>query len=559
MPVGRGDVQKMRLTQNKQPKTKAKATELNIITYNVRPLSEDYHLEYLVNEISNIKWDVIGISEMRRPGENATQLPNQHILFHKGNDKKQRGVGFLIHKKLKGNITEFHATSDRVASVKIKISKRYDIKIIQAHAPTSLSSQDALDEFYDDLRTALQRKKAHFNIIKGDFNANERGDDLVNFATTNNFKITNTFYKKKQNRRWTWRSPDFETFNEIDYVLVDKSNIVKNTEVLNRVGIDSDHRMVRCKIQIDTKLERQKLFHSKQEPLRISKQIEKDFQIDLKNRFAVLEELEEENNNEAYVKKTAPLQQIVNGLCPEHKSSTKSCTHQHAQSHHHHHQQNKNQPPKNLRYNRGFTNSLISKTGRSKLAVEQSKKGKAPGPDNITIDLIEAAGDVVYDKLATLFNECLRQSTIPDEWNEAIIVLLQKKGDQTNISNYRPISLLNNIYKLFTKIITNRIAKTLDENQPREQAGFRKGFSTIDHLHSVNQLIEKCAEYRIPLVIGLVDYNKAFDSVEIPDVIDALEKQGVDPVYINILKHIYKNAKSFIRLHKGSKPTWAEE
>ncbi|XP_037791063.1 uncharacterized protein LOC119586412 [Penaeus monodon] len=54
-----------------------------------------------------------------------------------------------------------------------------------------------------------------------------------------------------------------------------------------------------------------------------------------------------------------------------------------------------------------------------KLAVKQSKKGKAPGPDNITIDLIEAAGDVVYDKLATLFNECLRQSTIPDEWNEA--------------------------------------------------------------------------------------------------------------------------------------------
>ncbi|XP_037790662.1 uncharacterized protein LOC119586026 [Penaeus monodon] len=95
-------------------------------------LSEDHHLEYLENEISKIKWDVIGIREMRRPGENATQLPNQHILFHRGNDKKQGGVRFLIHKKLKGNITEFHATSDKVASVTIKISKRYDIKIIRA-------------------------------------------------------------------------------------------------------------------------------------------------------------------------------------------------------------------------------------------------------------------------------------------------------------------------------------------------------------------------------------------------------------------------------------------
>ena len=114
---------------------------------------------------------------------------------------------------------------------------------------------------------------------------------------------------------------------------------------------------------------------------------------------------------------------------------------------------------------------------------------------------------------------------MPEIWNEAIIILLHKKGDQKNISNYRPLRLLNNIYKLFTKIITNRITRTLDENQPREQAGFRRGFSTIDHLHAVNQLIEKCAEYKIPLVVGLVDYNKAFDSVEIPDVIEALQEQ----------------------------------
>ena len=102
----------------------------------------------------------------------------------------------------------------------------------------------------------------------------------------------------------------------------------------------------------------------------------------------------------------------------------------------------------------GFPNI---KAWEVKSAVKQSKKGKAPGPDNITIDLIDAAGDIINDKLATLFNECLIQSKAPEIWNEAIIILLHKKGDQKNISNYRPISLLNNIYKLFTKIITNRI------------------------------------------------------------------------------------------------------
>ena len=82
-------------------------------------------------------------------------------------------------------------------------------------------------------------------------------------------------------------------------------------------------------------------------------------------------------------------------------------------------------------------------------------KGKAPGPDNITIDLTEVEGETIYTKLAALFNEYLRESKFPKEWNEAIIILLYKKGDPKNISNYRPIILLNNIYKLFTKVITN--------------------------------------------------------------------------------------------------------
>ena len=130
-----------------------------------------------------------------------------------------------------------------------------------------------------------------------------------------------------------------------------------------------------------------------------------------------------------------------------------------------------------------FEGFLNIKAWEVKSAVKQSKKGKAPGPDNITIDLIDAAGDIINDELATLFNECLIQSKVPEIWNEAIIILLHKKGRIR-------ISLLNNIYELFTKIITNRITRTLDENQPREQAGFRRGFSTIDHLHAVNQLIE---------------------------------------------------------------------
>ena len=211
-----------------------KATELSIATYNVRTLSNDYHLTSLENEIEKINWDIIGISEMRRPGKKVVQLASQHTMFNKGNDEKRGGVGFLINKKLQGNTEEFHASSDRVASVTIRISKGYKIRIVQVYAPTSLSSQEELDEFYEDLYTEMKYKKAHFNIIMGDFNAkvgngdeecvgnfgygirNERGDDLINFTIANRLKIMNTFFKKKPNKRWTWHSPNFENFNEID-------------------------------------------------------------------------------------------------------------------------------------------------------------------------------------------------------------------------------------------------------------------------------------------------------------------------------------------------------
>ena len=415
-PMGRGDVIQVllpnmaRTATHKARNNKDKVTELHLVTYNVRTLSDECHLVSLENEIEKIKWDIIGISEMRRPGENVVELASQHIMFNKGNDKKQGGVGFLIHKKLKGNIEEFHATSNRVASVTIRISKRYKIRIIQVYAPTSVSSREELEEFYDDLQTEmlkLNRGRLQFTSV----------------------------------------------LEEDGTLTTDRERIVERSREFY-----------------------EKLYSStRQEPP----------EADIEQQFE------------------------------------------------------------------GFPNI---KAWEVKSAVKQSKKGKAPGPDNITIDLIDAAGDIINDKLATLFNECLIQSKVPEIWNEAIIILLHKKGDKRNISNYRPISLLNNIYKLFTKIITNRITRTLDENQPREQAGFKRGFSTIDHLHAVNQLIEKCAEYKIPLVVGLVDYNKAFDSVKIPDVIEALQEQGVDPVYVNVLKHIYKQAKSFIRLHKDSKP-----
>ncbi|EYC27290.1 hypothetical protein Y032_0009g630 [Ancylostoma ceylanicum] len=127
-------------------------------------------------------------------------------------------------------------------------------------------------------------------------------------------------------------------------------------------------------------------------------------------------------------------------------------------------------------------------------------------------------------------------------------VLIFKKGDKEEIENYRPIALLSIPYKVFTKIILNRLEGTLDAYQPTEQAGFRKGFCCMDHIHTETQLIERCREYTMPLILTFVDYRKAFDSVETNAVLNALIHAGVDPAYVNILEQCNIGTTTTIQL-----------
>ena len=123
--------------------------------------------------------------------------------------------------------------------------------------------------------------------------------------------------------------------------------------------------------------------------------------------------------------------------------------------------------------------------------LKEMKQNKAPGNDKLTCDIIKLGGNEAIKQITKIFNTILKSKKIPPEWKEAKVIILHKKGDMRDIKNYRPISLLSHMYKLFTRVLQKRMETILDANQPREQAGFRKGFATTDHLHSINQVIEK--------------------------------------------------------------------
>ncbi|KAE9414177.1 hypothetical protein Angca_006084, partial [Angiostrongylus cantonensis] len=123
-------------------------------------------------------------------------------------------------------------------------------------------------------------------------------------------------------------------------------------------------------------------------------------------------------------------------------------------------------------------------------AISSVKYRTAPGPDRIRSEHLKNLPPVLVSTLPRLFTRYLSDCMVPTQWKTSKTVLLFKKGDPHDIGNYRPICLLSVVYKLFTRVILNRIDRTLDEGQPCEQAGFRKGFSTMDHIHTITRLTE---------------------------------------------------------------------
>jgi hypothetical protein len=118
---------------------------LKVATYNVRTLKSDDRLCDLEQELEKIKWDIVGLSEVRRRDEQCLRLPSSHTLFYRGSSEgSYGGVGFLINSKISPQVKVFKAISERVIYITLEIDKQTRLKIIQVYAPTSTYDENAI-------------------------------------------------------------------------------------------------------------------------------------------------------------------------------------------------------------------------------------------------------------------------------------------------------------------------------------------------------------------------------------------------------------------------------
>ena len=123
------------------------------------------------------------------------------------------------------------------------------------------------------------------------------------------------------------------------------------------------------------------------------------------------------------------------------------------------------------------------------------KNGKAAAAKGVIAEMVKLGGTTLAEVLAETFTDVLMgKGEVPEVWKKTRLEVLFKKGDVKSLENYRPISILPILLKLFSRVLLARIGDTLHRAQSGDQAGFRQGFGCDDHLFTLTMLYEKCQE-----------------------------------------------------------------
>ena len=163
---------------------------------------------------------------------------------------------------------------------------------------------------------------------------------------------------------------------------------------------------------------------------------------------------------------------------------------------------------------------------------------KASGPDLLSPRLLKEGADILSEPLAKIFNLSLNSSYFPTVWKQANVVPVFKKGDKTNISNYRPISLLSCVGKVFEKCIFKYLHNYIVSNSliSPVQSGFTPNDSAVFQLIDLYDTFSKAIDDGKEIRVIFCDISKAFDRVWHRGLLFNLRRMGITGPLLNWFK-----------------------
>jgi hypothetical protein len=163
------------------------------------------------------------------------------------------------------------------------------------------------------------------------------------------------------------------------------------------------------------------------------------------------------------------------------------------------------------------------------------------GPDNISPKFLFNCRFILSYPLHILFNKSLELGIFPYAWKTVYITPIYKKSDRPSILNYRPISKISIIPKIFSKIINNKIIPILNNLLINEQHGFRTKRSTVTNLAIFKQYIFDSFSSNTQTNVVYTDFEKAFDRVDHNLLIEKLKNYGINNPLLSWLNSFLKN------------------
>ncbi|XP_015121854.1 uncharacterized protein LOC107044476 [Diachasma alloeum] len=149
-------------------------------------------------------------------------------------------------------------------------------------------------------------------------------------------------------------------------------------------------------------------------------------------------------------------------------------------------------------------------------SIKHARPGKAPGEDMITNSFLNALPADWMVFMLDLFNVVYRLGVVPNSWTSMVLCMIHKKGDVSDPLNYRGIALVNNITKVFTSILNDRLYAWAEAHHviPEEQAGFRQRRGAMDNITTLQMTLHNKLRLAGGKVYGLfVDFRRAFKSL----------------------------------------------
>ena len=178
-------------------------------------------------------------------------------------------------------------------------------------------------------------------------------------------------------------------------------------------------------------------------------------------------------------------------------------------------------------------------------AFAKVKPAKSFGTDNISSYFMTLALPYIENSLAFLFNTSIETSQFPDSWKVARITPIFKDGGRTEKSNYRPISVLPVISKLFEKLVFNQLYQYMKENGlfTSDQSGFLRLHSTLTCLLKMSDDWYNGLDLGKLVVLVFIDLKKAFDTVDHDILCNKLELYGVQQRELSWFRSYLSNRK----------------